>query len=76
MDIVFPLFREYSRIMETNKFDELIAFRARAADRAEVREIAVRWQLDESEIARRALREGLRVLREYKIPGTREVRGD
>jgi hypothetical protein len=55
-------------------FNELIAFRAWKEDREDLAEVAHEWQLDESEIARRALRAGLDVLRKFKMPGTREER--
>lgn len=62
--------------MKTNKsvYEELIAFRAHRDDKANLNEVARHWQLDESEIARRALRAGLDVLRKFKLPGGREKR--
>lgn len=58
---------------QRSNYDELIAFRAYREDKAELSEVAQAWQLDESEIARRALRAGLEVLRKFKIPGVREA---
>jgi uncharacterized protein (DUF2267 family) len=55
-------------------FDELIAFRAYREDKQDIGEVAKQWQLDESEVARRALRAGLEVLRKFKLPGLREER--
>jgi len=55
-----------------NRFDELIAFRALKDDKLDLTEVARQWQLDEAEVARRALRAGLDVLRNFKIPGVRE----
>src|SRR4030095_12436149 len=66
---------DYIQDMDTKKvevFDELIAFRAFTEDKADLCEVAQQWQLDESEIARRALRAGLEVLRKFKLPGVRE----
>jgi hypothetical protein len=63
--------------METKKieaFDELIAFRAFSEDKNDLIAVARDWQLDEAEIARRALRAGLQVLRKFKVPGCREER--
>jgi hypothetical protein len=63
--------------MESKKldaFDELIAFRAWKEDRDDLSRVASEWQLDEAEIARRALRAGLDVLRKFKMPGVREER--
>jgi len=37
-------------------FDELIAFRAYREDKPDIGDVAKKWQLDESEVARRALR--------------------
>lgn len=62
--------------METKKphnLDELIAFRAYPEDRVDLLRVARDWQLDEAEIARRALRAGLEVLRKFKIPGRRRI---
>jgi len=50
-------------------FDELIAFRAYREDKPDIGDVAKEWQLDESEVARRALRAGLEVLRKFKMPG-------
>jgi hypothetical protein len=50
-------------------FDGTIVFRAYREDRAELTEVAHRWQLEEAEIARRAIRIGLETLRKVKIPG-------
>jgi hypothetical protein len=49
----------------------LIAFRAHEADKADLARVAERYQLDEAEIARRALRAGLEVLNKFKMPGVR-----
>jgi len=59
--------------METKQnFDELIAFRTYRDDKADLAAVARRWELDEAEIARRALRAGLDVLRNVVVPGTRK----
>ena len=55
-----------------NKFDETLSFRVLSEDKRELIELARNWQLDESEIARRALRQGLREIRSQKIFGIRE----
>lgn len=56
------------------KFDEIITFRVLRQDKEELVDLARNWQLDESEIARRALRTGLKEIRSQKIFGTREVK--
>lgn len=65
----------YNQTMKTDKTksyaDVLIAFRAFAADRAELDEVARRWQLNPGEVARRAFREGLAVIKKVDLPGTR-----
>jgi hypothetical protein len=53
-------------------FDGTIVFRAYRQDRAELTEVARKWQLEEAEIARRAIRIGLEALRKVRIPGNRE----
>jgi hypothetical protein len=60
--------------METSKlgYDELIAFRAFKADKADLSRVASILQLDEAEIARRALRAGLKILERIDLPGRRE----
>ena len=60
--------------METSKlgYDELIAFRAFKADKADLSRVAGILQLDEAEIARRALRAGLKILERIDLPGRRE----
>ena len=60
--------------MKIEVFEELIAFRAFSEDKQDLIEVAQAWQLDESEIARRALRAGLQILRDFKVPGVREER--
>ena len=55
-------------------FDVLIAFRAFSEDKKDLSAVAKQWQLDESEIARRALRAGLQILKKFKLPGLREER--
>jgi hypothetical protein len=57
-------------------YEALIAFRAHSADKAELAEVSRLWQLDESEIARRALRTGLDVLRNFKVPGVLREKAD
>jgi hypothetical protein len=57
--------------MKFKSFDELIAFRALKQDREDLADVAQRYQLDEAEIARRALRAGLDVLRKFRMPGVR-----
>ena len=51
--------------------DVLIAFRALQVDRAELDEVARRWQLNPGEVARRAFREGMAVIKKIDLPGTR-----
>jgi hypothetical protein len=53
--------------------DILIAFRAFEEDRAELDEVARRWQLNPGEVARRAFREGLAVIKKIELPGTRAI---
>ena len=64
--------------METSKlgYDELIAFRAFNADKADLSRVAGILQLDEAEIARRALRAGLKILERIDLPGRREEQRD
>ena len=57
---------------QSKNFDDLLAFRFYREDRADLAEVARRWQLDEAEIARRALRAGLEVLRTFDPPGLRK----
>ena len=45
------------------------------ADKADLARIAREWQLEEAEIARRALRAGLDVSRKFRMPGIREHGG-
>jgi len=61
------------RSVRENKFDEIITFRALREDKKELVDLARTWQLEESEIARRALRTGLKEIRSQKIFGTREL---
>jgi hypothetical protein len=56
-----------------NYRDVLIAFRALEVDRAELDEISRRWQLNPAEVARRAFREGLAIVKKIELPGTRLV---
>jgi hypothetical protein len=55
-------------------FDELIAFRAWKEDREDLSRVASAWQLEEAEVARRALRAGLKLLEKIKLPGVRPER--
>lgn len=55
-------------------FDTIISFRVYEEDKTDLTAVADAWQLEESEVARRALRAGLEVLRKFKMPGTRECR--
>lgn len=58
------------------KYDEIITFRVLREDKRELVDLARNWQLDESEIARRALRIGLKEIRSEKIFGTREMKDE
>ena len=55
-------------------FDSHISFRAYRQDRERLIEVANKWQIEEAEVARRALRAGLEVLHKCEIPGTRKTR--
>jgi hypothetical protein len=71
------LTRLYLARMETRThYDDLIAFRALKRDKAELTRIARGLQLDESEIARRALRAGLKILADVRLPGGCEERSN
>ena len=59
--------------METQKnFDELFSFWLYKEDKVDLVEVARKWQLHEAEIARRALRAGLEVLRSFDPPGVQK----
>ena len=57
-------------------FDELIAFRVLKSDRAALRRVAEKLELDQSEIVRRAFRTGLQILDKAQIPGSSHARGE
>jgi len=56
--------------MREKKFEAGLNLRLKKADRDELEKVAGRLKLDESEIARRALRLGLRLFRDVNIPGS------
>jgi len=62
---------ETTNTSKLQAFPEIVAFRCKTADKADLIQVAQQWELDESEIARRALRAGLEILRGVKLPGTR-----
>ena len=56
------------------RFDTQFAFRGHKRDREDLAQLAEKWQLEEAEVCRRALRTGLVVLSKFKMPGVSRPR--
>lgn len=59
--------------MREKRFETGLNIRLHRADRDELERVSERLGLEESEVARRALRLGLRTLNDITLPGSRET---